>query len=219
MIEAKGHKPTKPKLLIDGHRQASQTVVLAHGAGAGMESEFMQAMADGLACHGLRVIRFEFPYMIRRREAQTRRPPDRESVLRDAWLEVIESLEVDRLIVGGKSMGGRIASLIADEAEVAGLVCLGYPFHPPGKPDKLRTEHLKTIRTPTLIVQGERDALGNKQDVAGYNLSNNVQFHWLPDGDHSFKPRKRSGRSQDDNWNDALRITAKFAQLHSKSRD
>jgi len=215
----KGIKPTKPKLLIDGSRQASQTVVLAHGAGAGMDSEFMQAMAEGLAGCGLKVVRFEFPYMIKRRETGTRRPPDRKPILRDTWLEVIEMLETDSLIIGGKSMGGRIASLIADEAEVAGLVCLGYPFHPSGKSDKLRIEHLNAIKTPTLIVQGERDALGNKEEVASYNLSNNIQFHWLPDGDHSFKPRKLSGRSQEDNWNDAIRMTAEFAQLLPTSID
>ena len=212
-------KPTKSKRLVDGSRQASQTIVLAHGAGAGMDSEFMQAMAEGLAGCGLKVVRFEFPYMIQRREAGTRRPPNREPVLRESWLEVIESLEADRLIIGGKSMGGRIASLIADEAEVAGLVCLGYPFHPSGKPDKLRIEHLKAIKTPTLIVQGERDALGDKEEVASYNLSNTIQFHWLPDGDHSFKPRKLSGRSQEDNRNDAIRMTAEFAQLLPMSRD
>jgi predicted alpha/beta-hydrolase family hydrolase len=205
--------PTEPKLLIDGPRQASQTIVLAHGAGAGMDSEFMQAMAEGLAGYGLKVARFEFPYMIQRREVGTRRPPDREPALRESWLEVIELFESDSLIIGGKSMGGRIASLIADEARVSGLVCLGYPFHPSGKPDKLRTVHLKAIKTPTLIVQGERDALGNKEDVAGYTLSKKIQFHWLPDGDHSFKPRKISGQSQEGNWNDAIRMVAEFAQL------
>ena len=101
-------------------------------------------------------------------------------------------------------MGGRIASLIADEANVAGLVCLGYPFHPSGKPDKLRTEHLNTIKTPTLIIQGERDALGNKDEVAGYELSKKIKIHWLPDGDHSFKPRKASGRTLEENWTDGF---------------
>jgi predicted alpha/beta-hydrolase family hydrolase len=146
--------------------------------------------------------------MVKRRETGTRRPPDRELNLRETWLEIIESLDTDKLIIGGKSMGGRIASLIADETEVAGLVCLGYPFHSPGKPDKLRIEHLKAIKTPTLIVQGERDALGNKDEVTGYRLSKNIQFHWIPDGDHSFKPRKLSGRTKEDNWNDAIRVTS-----------
>jgi hypothetical protein len=215
----KGIKPTKPKLLIDGPRQASHTIVLAHGAGAAFDSKFMQAMAEGLAGCGIKVVRFEFPYMIKRRETGRRRPPDREPILRETWLKVIESLTAAKLVIGGKSMGGRFASLIADEAEVAGLLCLGYPFHPSGKPDKLRIEHLQAIKTPTLIVQGERDPLGNKNEVVGYKLSKNIQFHWLPDGDHSFKPRKLSGRSQKDNWNDAIRIAAEFAQRLPTSRN
>ena len=209
---SKGIKPTKHKLLINGPRQASNTIVLAHGAGAGMDSEFMQAMAVGLADCGLKVVRFEFPYMIKRRETGTRRPPDRAPILRQTWLEVIDQLDTDNLIIGGKSMGGRIASLVADEAKVGGMICFGYPFHPSGKPDKLRVEHLEAIETPTLIVQGERDALGNNADVAGYNLSPNIQMHWLPDGDHSFKPRKISGLSQEDNWNAAIQTAAKFAK-------
>ena len=150
--------------------------------------------------------------MVKRRETGGRRPPDREPVLRGSWLNVIESSAADSVIIGGKSMGGRIASLIADEAEVAGLVCLGYPFHPAGKTDRLRVEHLKAIETPTLIAQGERDALGNKDEVNGYELSEKVQVCWLPDGDHSFKPRKKSGRSLTDNWNDAIRIVAEFVR-------
>lgn len=110
-----------------------------------MDSEFMRAMAEGLVGCGLRVVRFEFPYTVQCRETGKRRPPDREPILRETWLQVIESLESNKLIIGGKSMGGRIASMIADEAEVAGLVCLGYPFHPSGKPDKLRIEHLKAM--------------------------------------------------------------------------
>ena len=216
---SKGNKPIQQKLLIDGPRHAAQTVVFAHGAGAGMDSEFMQAMALGLADCGLKVVRFEFPYMIQRRETGTRRPPNRAPILLQAWLEVIELLETDHLIIGGKSMGGRIASLVADQARVGGLICFGYPFHPSGKPDKLRVEHLEAIETPTLIVQGERDALGNRADVAGYKLSSNIQIHWLPDGDHSFKPRKISGRSQADNWNDAIQTAAEFAQNVPTKKD
>ncbi len=108
-------------------------------------------------------------------------------------------------------MGGRIASLAADDADVAGLVCLGYPFHPTGKPEQLRTEHLKTIKTPTLIVQGERDPFGDRQEVAGYKLSKRVRFHWLRDCDHSFKPRKSSGRTVEDNWAEGIDAVAAFA--------
>jgi predicted alpha/beta-hydrolase family hydrolase len=101
--------------------------------------------------------------------------------------------------------------LIALEAAVSGLVCLGYPFHPPGKPEVLRTAHLKDIETPTLIVQGERDSLGNQHDVADYELSKHIRLHWLADGDHSFKPRKASGRTEQQNWQEGIEAVASFA--------
>ena len=170
----------------------------------------MNAFAQGLAKHGLRVVRFEFPYMAARRETGKRRPPDREPVLRETWHRVIDSVKSKTLFIGGKSMGGRIASLVADEAEVAGLICLGYPFHPTGKPEQLRIEHLKSIRTPTLIVQGERDPFGNREEVAGYKLSKHVRVHWLPDGDHSFKPRKASGRTLEENWEEGIDAVTSF---------
>ena len=113
-------------------------------------------------------------------------------------------------VIGGKSMGGRIASLVADEVGVRGLVCLGYPFHPPGRPTRTRTQHLEQLETPTLIVQGTRDALGTAEDVAGYELSPKIRVHWLRDGDHSFKPRKKSGRTNQQNLNEAVESIAAF---------
>lgn len=107
-------------------------------------------------------------------------------------------------------MGGRIASMIADEISAAGLVCLGYPFHPPGKPEKLRTEHLVNLRTPSLFCQGERDAFGSRGDVAGYNLSPAIRLEWLGDGDHSFKPCKRSGRNLEQNLTQAATAVSDF---------
>lgn len=175
-----------------------------------MDSPFMETIASGLAAAGLFVVRFEFPYMAGRRSG-TRRPPDRQSVLESAWLEAIEqSPGSGPAVIGGKSMGGRIASLVADRAGVAGLVCLGYPFHPPGKPDRLRTAHLASLRTPALVVQGERDALGSKADVVGYALPEAIRLHWMPDGDHSFKPRKSSGRTLEENLAEAVKVVAEF---------
>jgi predicted alpha/beta-hydrolase family hydrolase len=208
---------TAPNLLIDGPKQARTTVLLAHGAGAGMDTDFMNAFAQGLARRGLCVVRFEFPYMTARRDSGKGRPPDREPVLRETWHRVIEAVKAEHLIIGGKSMGGRIASLIADEAEVAGLVCLGYPFHPTGKPEQLRVEHLKSIRTPTLIVQGERDPFGSREEVSGYSLSKRIRIRWLTDGDHSFKPRKSSGRTQDENWAEGIDVVASFVEGASNS--
>ncbi len=201
----------EPALHLDGPEDAPCTVALAHGAGAPMDSPFMATIAEGLAGRGLRAARFEFPYMMRRREDGRKRPPDREPVLREAWHAVIAELGPDRLIIGGKSMGGRMASLVADEAGVAGLVCLGYPFHPPGRPEKTRTAHLEALATPTLILQGERDPFGPPDDVAGYRLSPQIRLHWLADGDHGLKPRKASGRTEAENLAEAVDAIAAFA--------
>src|SRR5271157_5603107 len=204
--------PTDPELLIDGPSDADRTIVLAHGAGAPMDSPFMAYFATELGKRRFRVVRFEFPYMANKRATGKGKPPDREPVLRDTWLKVIEKLGAKGLVIGGKSMGGRIASLIADEADVAGLVCLGYPFHPTGKPDRLRTEHLRTIKTPTLILQGERDPFGSREEVCGYKLSRAVRVRWLADGDHSFKPRKSSGRTEKQNWEAAVEEIVAFVE-------
>ena len=135
-----------------------------------------------------------------------RRPPNSAKVLEQSWSTVIEELideGASQLVIGGKSMGGRIASMVADAHGVAGLVCLGYPFHPPGKPEKTRTAHLQDLHTPTLMLQGERDPFGSPDDVAGYDLSPAIEVHWIADGDHSLKPRKRSGRTEAENLREA----------------
>ena len=202
--------PVDVDLLLDGPANASATIALAHGAGAGRDTPFMSFFATELGQRGLRVARFEFPYMANRREGGKGGPPDREPVLRETWLRVVEVLGRDRLIIGGKSMGGRIASMVADEAGVAGLVCLGYPFHPVGKPDRLRVAHLETLKTPTLILQGERDPFGTREEVVGYKLSPAIQIRWLTDGDHSFKPRKASGQTERENWATAVEEITRF---------
>ena len=195
---------------FDGPESAAHVLVLAHGAGAPMDSPFMNEFAAGLAATGVRVARFEFPYMAARRRDGKRRGPDRPDVLLETWRTVIAELGPTRLVVGGKSLGGRIASMVADDSGVTGLVCLGYPFHPPGKPEKMRTAHLAELATPTLVCQGTRDPFGTPQDVAGYELSPAIRLHWLEDGDHSFKPRKRSGRTEAQNLAEAVTVTAEF---------
>lgn len=203
-----------PDFLFDGPDDAMLTLALAHGAGAPMDSPFMRAMAEGVAAHGFRVARFEFPYMAKRRAAGQKKPPDRADVLLAAWRDAVGRLGPDRLVVGGKSLGGRMASMIADGAGARGLVCLGYPFHPPGSPQTLRVEHLSAMRTPTLILQGERDPFGTPPEVAGYGLAPAIRVEWIADGDHSFKPRKSSGRTERQNWQDAInRIAAFLATL------
>ncbi|HWB10339.1 MAG TPA: alpha/beta family hydrolase [Pirellulales bacterium] len=197
-------------LLFDGPDNARWTVALAHGAGAGMETPFMTWFAEALAARGVRAARFEFPYMDQRRRSGKKGPPDRTPVLIDTWQKVIESLPRERLVIGGKSMGGRIASMVADAGGVRGLICLGYPFHPVGKPDERRIEHLRTLATPTLILQGTRDPFGSQSEVAGYGLSPAIQIHWLADGDHDFKPRKASGRTQIELWEEAASQIEEF---------
>jgi len=206
-----------PDIRFDGPPDAALTVALAHGAGAPMDAPFMVAFAEGLAAAGLRAARFEFPYMAKRREDGKKRPPDRQPVLLESWRAVIAAIGRDRIVVGGKSMGGRMASLVAAELEaegtpVRGVVCLGYPFHPPGKPERLRTEHLASLATAMLILQGERDPFGRREEVAGYDLAATVRIEWLPDGDHGLKPRKASGRTEDQNWAEAIAAIAAFAR-------
>jgi predicted alpha/beta-hydrolase family hydrolase len=200
------------EFLFDGPADATLTVVLAHGAGAPMNTPFLSSVARGLAAGGYRVARFEFPYMRARRDTGRKGgAPDREPILRNSWKEAVEKLGGGgRLVIGGKSMGGRIASMVADEVGARGLVCLGYPFHPPGRPEKLRTKHLETLATPALVVQGTRDPFGTEEDVAGYRLSPAIRVVWLQDGDHSWKPRAASGRSEVQNMADAIAAIREF---------
>jgi len=194
-------------------KTAGLTLVLAHGAGGPMDSPFMETIAEGVAKAGIRAARFEFPYMRRRRETGKGGAPDAGPVLMQSWREAIEELgRGERLVIGGKSMGGRIASMVADEAGVRGLVCLGYPFHPPGKPEQTRTRHLEVLRTPALILQGSRDPFGKPDEVAQYKLSRSIRLKWLEDGDHSFKPRVHSGRTEADNLGAAIADLVEFIE-------
>jgi hypothetical protein len=206
-------------LLVDGLEDAADpvaTFLFAHGAGAPMDSGFMNRVAAGIAARGVRVVRFEFPYMERRRTEGRRGAPDREPVLRARWTEVVEGFGGGgRVAVGGKSMGGRIASMVADELGARALVCFGYPFHPPGQKDRLRTKHLQTLTTPALILQGTRDTFGVPDEVAGYGLSPAIRVEWIPEGDHSFKPPARSGRTEAENVAQAIASAADFILAHA----
>lgn len=197
---------THEELLINGPDDASLTCILAHGAGAPMDTPFMTTFAEGLAEKGWRVVRFEFSYMAKRRIDGKKRGPSGQKKLSQEWRDVVDLVgRKTPLVLGGKSMGGRYASMLADELGVAGLICLGYPFHPPGKPEKLRTEHLVELQTPALFVQGERDPFGTRDEVKAYTLSSRIEMYWSPDGDHSLKPRKSSGRTEQQNWQDGVK--------------
>jgi len=179
---------------------AQASLILAHGAGAPMDSAFMRRIAELLAEQGIAVARFEFPYMAARRLDGRKRPPNPQPQLLDAWRAVYRQVRQEvtgRLAIGGKSMGGRMASLLADELHVDALICLGYPFHAVGKTEKPRVAHLAELKTPTLIIQGERDTMGNRSTVAGYSLSEASQLLWLAAADHDLKPLKASGFSHE----------------------
>lgn len=201
---------TRGHYLIDGPKSAPLTLALAHGAGAPMDSDWMNGVAAAIADKGFRVVRFEFPYMAERRVTGKKKPPNPARILLQTWADVIDDLGAGTLVIGGKSMGGRMASMIADEKAVRGLVCLGYPFHPPGRPEKLRTEHLAALKTPTLICQGERDPFGTRDEVKGFSLSKAIRVHWSADGDHGLKPRKKSGYTEDGNISAAVDAIAAF---------
>ena len=186
------------EFLFDGPANAGAIVLLAHGAGAPMDSPAMRAIAQALAGAGLRAARFEFGYMAARRSG-ARRPPPRAETLIPEYRAAVAALGVARgthaPVIGGKSMGGRVASMLADElyaqGSASGLLCIGYPFHPPGRPQQPRTAHLETLRTPALIVQGTRDPFGMRDEVERYRLSPAIEVLWLEDGDHDLRPRRK----------------------------
>lgn len=180
-------------------------VLLAHGAGAGRDSAFMTAIAEGLAARGLAVLRFDYPYTERMRREGRRLPPDRRPLLEATHRAALATLRARfperRLLLAGKSMGGRMGSYLAAEgADAAGLVLLGYPLHPPGKPERLRAEHFAAIALPALFLQGTRDALCRLEllrtelEVFGGVAS----LHVVEGADHDFRVPRSSGRSRDE---------------------
>lgn len=203
-------------LVFEGGRQP--TLILAHGAGAPMNSPFMLFMANHISQAGFNVVLFEFEYMKRARREGRRLPPDRPEILVSAWQKVLTAFGNNSLVIGGKSMGGRIASmLLAQNPGIAkALVCLGYPFHPPGKSENLRVAHLESIENPVLVCQGERDPLGNREEIEAMTFPETFEFFWLPDGDHSFKPRVKSGLTEKQNLEKAVeKITAFLGALNT----
>lgn len=182
------------ELHCDGPPDAATTVVLAHGAGAGMDHPFLAAVAHGFAAARFRVVRFEFPYQ-RATRAGHRRPPDRLPVLQQALRDAIVAAAPRRLVLAGKSLGGRVATTLADELGAAAVVVFGYPFHPPKRPESLRIAHLADLRTPTLVLQGERDPFGTREETSTWPLSRAIRIRWFADGDHSLAPRRASGHT------------------------
>jgi predicted alpha/beta-hydrolase family hydrolase len=157
-----------------------------------MDSPWLERMCALLGDRGIRTARFEFAYMAGRREG-VRRPPPRADLVADEYRDAVAAAIAAAgfpVLIGGKSYGGRVASMVADELDVRGLVCLGYPFHPPEKPDALRTAHLRTLRTPALICQGTRDPFGGATEVPAYGLPATIDVHWF-EGAHDIQPVAR----------------------------
>ena len=203
------------KYLQDG-KVGDPIFIFAHGAGAGMTHPFMESMARAIAKGGIHVVRFNFPYMEKHLTDGRKRPPDRAPILLDVYREVIDDFYSDvPIFIGGKSMGGRMASLIAEKAEVSGLICLGFPFHPPGKPENFKGDHLQSLSIPSLIIQGERDTFGKRAEFEHFDLSKTIQTQFITDGDHSFKPRKSSGLTEHENLLRAAHLVQRFIKEQS----
>lgn len=183
------------ELLTTRAGNAQAALLLAHGAGAAMTSPFLARLAESLAEQGVTVARFNFGYMAARASG-VRRPPPRAETLSGEYHAAFATFEATfaglPLLIGGKSMGGRVASLIAEalwhEGRIRGLACLGYPFHPPKKPEQLRTAHLAGLTVPTLILQGTRDPFGTPEEVAAYALAPAIEVDWVEGGNHDLKP-------------------------------
>ncbi|HEX5793564.1 MAG TPA: alpha/beta family hydrolase [Rheinheimera sp.] len=198
-------------MLIDGAAGAKARLLLAHGAGAGADSDFMQQLAQQLAQHNIEVWRFNFAYMQRFLDTGKRSLPDKLPQLIAQFSLQLDNCPADLpLFIGGKSMGGRIASMLSQHSKVRSIFAFGYPFHAPKK-QLWRTGHFNELSCPLFIAQGERDAFGTRDELTDISWPK-VELSWLTDGDHDFKPRVKSGLTQS-------QLIARAAQFCSRSID
>ncbi|MGL1959334.1 MAG: hypothetical protein OCD00_18755 [Colwellia sp.] len=220
-------KPVTSKIINTVAKPKAQ-VIFAHGAGANMQHDFMEKITMLLNEANISVLRFNFPYMDKRAETGKRYPPDRMPKLLERYQHIIQHLFDDLpeegipVFIGGKSMGGRVAATLVGEecfasndhlasiSHIYGVFCLGYPFHPPKKLDKLRLEPLQLTKKPILIVQGERDTLGSKAEIEQYQVSPLCRYVFLEDGDHSLKPRVKSGFNYQQHMKKAVQAVVDF---------
>ncbi|GLX79971.1 alpha/beta hydrolase [Thalassotalea insulae] len=204
---------TTPSLLKKEVNNARAYVVFAHGAGADKDSEFIEQISIRLNQRAINVLCFNFYYMDKRLLDGKRYPPDRMPKLLSCFEQVLTQVTTELpIFLMGKSMGGRVAATIAGQVlkGVKGVICLGYPFHPQKQPQKLRLEPLQQTQLPVLVVQGDRDALGCRAEIADYQLSELCQINFLPDGDHDLKPRKKSGFSHQAHLDSAVDMIESF---------
>ena len=195
------------------------TLLLAHGAGAPMDSAIMNRLATALAAEGIAVVRFEFPYMAARRTTAKKAPPPKAELLVGAYQKAMQALmgEVEGpFLIGGKSMGGRVAAMLTAGASlpgrVKGVVCIGYPFHPQGQSDVWRLEPLEQARRPIFIAQGERDPFGSQAELEDVTLPGTCEILFLEDGNHDLGPRGQSPATWDSNITATAKAVAEFAR-------
>ncbi|MFI3245214.1 MAG: alpha/beta family hydrolase [Ferrimonas sp.] len=189
---------------VEGGSHPQAVLLLAHGAGAGMDHPVMAQLAKSIASEALAVVRFEFDYMVAQRSSGKRRPPDRLEALQRCYERWILATQAHYpkipVFLAGKSLGGRVACVCLAHADqqVKGAIAIGYPFHPVGKTESQhwRWAPLQQQQRPVLILQGSRDPFGNAAQLAAWPLPEQVQLHWFEQGDHSLQPTKRSGATQ-----------------------
>ena len=212
-------------ILENGPKNADYQLIIAHGAGAGITFSFLEAIARLIGEQGIKVTRFEFAYMAAGREGGKKRFPPKAETLIGEYVDMIDVVSkskpnTQKLVIGGKSLGGRVASLIADRefrnGRIDGLVCLGYPFHAPGQPGRLRTAHLENLTCPALIVQGTRDPFGSQAEIETMKIPPEIAFYWIGDGDHDFRPRSTSGFTQTGNLEAAAVAVASFLKARQE---
>lgn len=223
-IESKGIESVQVEglgpLSVQGQARVGR-LLITHGAGAGLDSAVLIAFRQALAEQGVQTLGVEFAYLRQMRKEGRRRPPPRvahlvnELALGCDILSQVSQMTQVPLWLGGKSMGGRVASMVAARDGAAGLVLCGYPFHPPKHPDRLRLDHWPSLRCPVLVLQGTRDSFGSRDEVNGYELPAAAEVRWLEDGDHDWKPRRASGRSQAGLIREAARHAAAFMAEHA----
>ena len=207
-----------------GYESHSKVVlILAHGAGAPADSTFMEELSAALEREGIGTIRFEFPYMQKRRKDGKKRPPDREPVLLEYFSGVIDRVRAELgsgslILVGGKSMGGRMASILASRRDdIDGVICFGYPFHPPGKLDRWRTAHFRDLNCPILVLQGTRDPFGKPDELVDHQQDlEAIDLRWLEGGNHDFQTLKSQPQTQSELIAQAARETRIFVDERFK---
>jgi len=200
--------------VINGINNQGMTLVLSHGLHSSINSPFMEHITDGLAAHGFRVIRFEFPFMVESRMNNTPVYVENTAVLEDYWCKVIKELgHAEKLVIGGKSLSVFSASRVADRMGVRGVVGLEFPFISPDPDLLLDYGHLKTLKTPALIIQGTEDPLGGFSQVDDSVFSHTTSLHWLKNTGHNFMPGKNSSKTMDENILDAVEIIAEFLEF------